>query len=191
MTITAARNTPAYATIREFYRDKKAERSGVPYIHHIDEGIAVLDSIKASDDAVQAYCLHPLLQADEALENAMGRESPEGELIRLFCKQTENAWRILVLAMEYRKTANSYLSFDKMEDLERSPIREVMDMLVADKVQNRKDFEMYHLTTHPRREELRQYFANWMSILSITEQEYEYWCWKIEEDKKARGVVSP
>jgi hypothetical protein len=38
-------------------------------------------------------------------------------------------------------------------------------MLFADKVQNEKDFALYHEGTHARSKELREYFNNWLNIL--------------------------
>ncbi len=53
--------------------------------------------------------------------------------------------RVMLLGMEYRSTANNYLSFKSAtEQIKLSPITDVNHMLVADKVQNRKDFEIYH-----------------------------------------------
>lgn len=178
-----------YLVISEFYRGKKAERSGVPYIHHIDEGLVVLEAIHASSAAAQAYCLHPLFQEDQTLENLMEPFSEENKLLEMLEKSTPLI--IFILAMEYRRTANSYLSRDKLENLAMSPFIDVKHMLIADKVQNRKDFEMYHRQTHPRAEELMEYFMNWMNILGVSEAEYERLCFLIEQDKKARGVVSP
>lgn len=40
-------------------------------------------------------------------------------------------------------------------------------MLVADKVQNYKDFSLYHADTHPRAKELERYFQNWFCRLNI------------------------
>jgi hypothetical protein len=51
-----------------------------------------------------------------------------------------------------------------------SPVRE---MLIADKIQNRKDFELYHKDTHPRAKELTEYFNEWMKILDISEEKYQ------------------
>lgn len=47
-------------------------------------------------------------------------------------------------------------------------------MLIVDKVQNRKDFELYHLGKHKRSNELNQYFKNWLERLSISEDKYHH-----------------
>lgn len=48
-------------------------------------------------------------------------------------------------------------------------------MLIADKVQNYKDFEIYHKSTHPRSKELDQYFKNWLQKLNINTDQYQIW----------------
>lgn len=54
--------------------------------------------------------------------------------------------RVLLLAVEYRNIANGYLSFmPSRPEVKLSPIDDVNKMLIADKIQNRKDFENYHL----------------------------------------------
>lgn len=43
--------------------------------------------------------------------------------------------------------------------------RDLNDMLLADKIQNRKDFRMYHLGKHERSDELEAYFNLWIEWL--------------------------
>ena len=45
-------------------------------------------------------------------------------------------------------------------------------MLIADKIQNKKDFELYHKGSHPRSMELDHYFNNWLKRLNISEAFY-------------------
>ena len=76
----------------------------------------------------------------------------------------------IMLAMEYRRVANAYLSTRKIEsisEIELSPLKEVQQMLIADKIQNNKDFRLYN-RDHPRYDELCQYFDNWLDRLEIT-----------------------
>ncbi len=160
------------AAIEEFYKDQAAARSGVPYINHIYEGIDILTCIDASDFAKSAYCLHPIFQADEALLDFY-KEGNKGKAV---ITKHNIPIETIILAMEYRRMANSYLSFDKPEDLIKSPIVDVWDMLRADKIQNRKDFEAHHKGKHKRSNELTEYFNNWMGILNITEEKYQGCC---------------
>jgi hypothetical protein len=46
-------------------------------------------------------------------------------------------------------------------------------MLIADKIQNRKDFELYHKDIHERSDELKQYFFNWLWRLGVWEGNYQ------------------
>lgn len=154
-----------YRLIKKFYGDKRAQRSQVPYINHIDEGIKILDSINASYWSYAGYCLHPIFQSDSELLDTVQRFDTVIPI--------EIPHKSIVFAMEYRRVANSYLSHNFVSDLASSPLKEVWEMLTADKVQNRKDFEIYHKGTHPRSDELDEYFKNWMKILCITEEHYQ------------------
>ena len=44
---------------------------------------------------------------------------------------------------------------------------EVRLMLIADKVQNYKDFMLHHFMTHKRSNQLYMYFHNWFTLLDI------------------------
>ena len=154
-----------YALIKAHYGDKTAKRSGVPLINHIDEGLLILDYLDATDATKRAFCLHPLMQADEDL--AVFIESDYGHIDRL----------VLLLAMEYRNQANAWLSDKVSKDGDQrivcqgrpgtGPLTEVRDMLIADKVQNYKDFLKYHDDTHARSDELHAYFGRWLSVLNV------------------------
>lgn len=165
------KNNPHYQLIQNYYDGKKARRSEVPYIHHIDEGLIVLRALKASRQACEAYCLHPIVQSDADLTQAC---RPRGVLVGAKVSPVS-----LALAMEYRRVANAYLSIRKIQsisEIELSPLADVQVMLIADKVQNRKDFEIYHQATHPRSRVLDQYFRNWLRRLNVTEKKYHQLC---------------
>lgn len=156
--------TPAYSYIKDHYADRVANRSQVPLINHIHEGIEVLTMIGASDDAKDAFCLHPLVQSDSDLaanHNWLFNVDP-----------SIMSSRAIILALEYRNIANQYLSFraiDNISEIVLSPLEEVNHMLIADKVQNYKDFIIYHSGTHSRSRELHHYFCNWLKRLNAVE----------------------
>lgn len=143
----------AYQIISDYYGDTTTKRSGVKLINHIDEGIEILKSIGADDDTIDAYCLHPILQSDEEFNKNLTMD---------FTGVTTQS---LLLVVEYRRVANSYLSTNKIEDFVGFTNDKIKQMLFADKVQNEKDFALYHEGTHPRSKELREYFNNWLNIL--------------------------
>jgi len=152
-----------YEAVSAFYGTKKSKRSAVPLMAHIDEGLAILDAIGATERAKRAYCIHPLVQddADLARSYAAGLS-----LI------SEDA-TVLALALEYRNIANATLSMRSLKseaDITLSPLDEVNDMLRADKVQNWKDFATHHRATHARGAELEQYFRRWHARLGLSEQ---------------------
>lgn len=154
--LTEGVNEDALAAIIKFYGTRRAARSQVPLINHIVEGVSILKSIYASNDAISAFCLHPLVQGDT-------------ELLQHYANLDHIDGKILILAMEYRSVANDYLSHRTVyaiDEIRLSPLKEVNDMLVADKVQNYKDFLLYHYGTHPRSNELDVYFKNWLSRLN-------------------------
>jgi hypothetical protein len=148
----------AYRIISEFYGDRTTKRSKVPLMNHIDEGLKILEHLGASEDTKDAYCLHPILQAGDDF-----RKHRKDDF-------TGVSTHSIILAMEYRRAANSYLSKGKYSDKSMFvgfSCPEVKEMLIADKVQNFKDFLLYHYLTHPRTEELVDYFNNWFDLLGI------------------------
>ena len=168
------KQTVEYRLISAHYSDRVAKRSQVPLMNHIDEGLVVLDRISATDDAKRAFCLHPLLQADADLK--------ENWYMASFVDS-----HVLLLTMEYRSVANEFLS-DKIPaqrwgSIRLSPLYEVNDMLIADKVQNYKDFVTYHRDTHVRSEELDIYFRKWLAALTINEETYNSLCNAIDASK--------
>jgi hypothetical protein len=164
----------AYERIRDFYGDRKAQRSGVPLINHINEGLEILRRRHQSLVVQEAYCLHPLFQADDDLRTTGLMVSVEFDPV------------VIMLVMEYRSVANAFLSDQVAEGpdawgkvdlyakrpLQLSPLQSVNEMLVADKVQNRKDFLAHHLASHPRSRELDWYFKHWLRSLKVSDDEY-------------------
>ena len=147
-----------YQLIREFYAEREAARSKVPLMNHINEGLIVLDMIGAHDCSMKAFCLHPMVQDDQPLKKHYIH-------IQNVCSSL-----VIMMAMEYRNVANIGL-LGGVQQL--SPLSEVNDMLIADKVQNRKDLELYHMDSHPRADILLDYFKNWLNVLSVSEDTYQ------------------
>jgi hypothetical protein len=153
--------TQEYRLIAELYGEQRAARSGLYYMNHIDEGLAVLGALGASDRARRAFCLHPVLQNDEALAAAYAA-------VPLITMDPQ----VLVLALEFRKVANAAppeRALVSADEIALSPLPEVNDMLRADKLQNYKDFLAHHAARHPRADELVRYFGLWLERLGIDE----------------------
>jgi hypothetical protein len=161
--------TPEYLAIERHYGDCRAKRTGLYWMHHVDEGLYVLcRRVHASDAVLRAWCLHPIVQGDAELAQAHAARVLDGFT-------TE----VVVLALEYRNIANRFLS--PMEDhpgytdpakITRSPLHEVNQMLIADKVQNCKDFRLHH-ATHPRASWLERYFRAWLQALAVDPREVD------------------
>lgn len=160
-------DTMEYQLIGEFYGDGRARRSQAFLMNHIDEGLAILSAVGASTLAKRAYCLHPLVQGDTELQANF-----EKVVARL--AEVSDGGHTLALAMEYRNVANAYLAAVRMPEkgIRLSPLADVNAMLVADKVQNRKDFQKFHASTHPNRARLDEYFKQWCTALSVSEDAY-------------------
>lgn len=142
--------------IKGFYGDRKAERSGVPLMCHIEEGVSILKALGADEITVRAYMLHPVVQSNADVVGVSGL----GEVYNL--------------AVMYREYANSFLpTKNKKHLMTAEGIRDTVGvlpdkvalMLYADKIQNQKDFYTYHSKTHPNRELLNTYFNLWIDFL--------------------------
>lgn len=166
-----------YNMIRSAYGDQRAKRSGVPLINHIDEGLVVLDHLNASTVTQKAWCLHPLVQMDDDVHNVMS--------------MTECDPIAVGLAIEYRSKANAYLCRPEtdhytLSDLPTLPLVEVKNMLIADKVQNQKDFLTYHYGTHPRSVQLCRYFQTWMEFLKVGAADQAFYGELIDAHKQSK-----
>lgn len=142
-----------YKFITDYYGNKVAKRSQVPLINHINEGVKILQYRDVEYHTITAFCIHPIIQAD--IDFANNVYNLKG------CLPYS-----LIFAIEYRNIANQYLSYreiSSINEINLSPITEVNDMLVDDKIQNYKDFIIYHKATHARSMQLDIYFNNWLS----------------------------
>lgn len=158
--------SPEYITIKRWYGARKAKRSQIPLINHINEGIDLLREMGASDLAIRAFCLHPLAQ-DESL------------VAQEWLHHRDLDRKAVSLAKRYARAANSYLCRPDTDHYTINTLRRVVGslgqdlihMLAADKIQNEKDFEAAHKGTHPRSKQLTAYYCLWLDYLDLVEKE--------------------
>jgi hypothetical protein len=163
-----------YSTLSEYvimereYGDAKARRSGLYLMNHIDEGANIMIKRNASEEAVKAFIAHPMLQDDE---HFFDKKELLLNKVMVHCSKYT-----LLLCMEYRKVANAYLCKPETDGWTQEQIKfhcpilmdDIREMLIADKVQNYKDFLQFHALSHPRRNELFAYFNNWIDYLGCS-----------------------
>lgn len=164
---------PYYSLINKHYQSKIAKRSKLPYINHINEGIYILYRLYGwSEILIAAYCLHPMVQSKNALLKACNFEFDFSNIDPV----------AIIYAMEYRRIANNYISTMKMrswQEIELSYIGGVNQMLVADKIQNKKDFMLYMYNKIPRKSYQKAsqkyliYFDSWLERLDVGTELYE------------------
>jgi len=162
-----------YKVISKFYKGKSTSK-GIPYTNHIDEGIGHLENLHVDDTTINAFILHPFVQCVNLVGTYGKTLLTEKELekhINIFEIEPDIAHELLL----YRKYANSYLCRPETDDyayheavaavegLEQYP--NVVKMLIADKLQNFKDFLKYR-QDHPRKVPLTYYFRFWLIMLS-------------------------
>ncbi len=177
LVVSGSFDTQEYKLAEKFYGNGKAKRTQVWFMNHIDEGIIILEKLKKSKESKAGFCLHPLTQDDDNLKANFNMLTKD-----------VNPYN-LGLSIEYRNTANAYLSkreISTIEEIHLSPLSEVNDMLIADKIQNYKDFLIYHKDTHPRRKELDHYFNNWLDKLECRDT----FNWFVDYSKAFQTKVS-
>lgn len=153
-----------YRHISQFYGDRVAKRSQVFLMNHIDEGVDILFRLGADETTIRAFMLHPYLQSDIDFENHYFQLKPFDV-------------NVIALALEYRKCANAFLckphtdawTVTDMELYVGKLITPVRHMLVADKVQNQKDFLLHHYGIHARSAQLDRYFETWLEYLNVND----------------------
>lgn len=181
--LNSIQEKPFYALIQRRYQGKIARRSGVSYMNHIREEVLLLYSMYGDDaELIEAYCLHPIFQSDKSLSNLLVEGQAELALL---------SPRIIILAMEYRRVANSYTIRHKIKaptSIDIGPLTKVHQMLVADKIQNKKDFMKYMYLKHDRpsyrkvSEHGLQYFDSWLNRLGVSPKVYEAAITLLEQD---------
>lgn len=143
----------AYSVIEKYYGSAKAKRSGIPYINHIDEGCGILYLLNASSNAKEAFMLHPIYQ--------------NGDNTRYF-------FNILSvdLAKNYAYIANQFLR-QYYKNIHSTVLEEclkcenIKHMLIADKIQNYKDFKN-NINRYEERRDIEEYFLWWFDTLGIS-----------------------
>lgn len=149
-------NSREYIAIKDFYGDRIAKRSQVPLMNHINEGIDLLQKWGRSIDEQKAFAIHPIVQNGENVDVSWST--------------------VLPLAEEYRDKANSYLcrpetdyitTPEQLSEIIGNISIECCWLLLADKVQNQKDFRIYHWFTHNRNKNLEKYFNIWIWFLYV------------------------
>ena len=164
-----------YTLVREFYKGKRGERSGVPYLQHIDEGLYILECLGASRETLRAFAIHPLVQGDQEFQDHV-----DNEVVTKLLYAGGQSGAAMALALEYRYRANSYTSRmppSVFDSYKRSPLPEVNLMLLADKIQNYKDAILYVIPKmdFPEANRLHTYFQNWMDFYEISDKELWFW----------------
>lgn len=155
-----------YTVIEIVYGNRRAARTGLPYMRHIDRGLALLEQLGEIGPTViaRAWCVHPIYQLDEFFNplaaGFTGTKAPT------------NDPHVVLLAMEYRVRANAFLTGHIGSDREPHPsqVRDVNTMLIVDKIQNWDDARK-HLYSKISSSEARQldiYFMRWLYALGVT-----------------------
>lgn len=164
---------PEYKIIKDFYGDRKAARSGEYLMWHITKGCHYLEKLGASEEAIKAFMLHPIYQSDTDYN------ANKTKLL----KDCQGDLDVLLLVLEYRKVANGFLcnvftdGWCRAEIEQAAPFtsKDMALMLLADKLQNREDFNKYHRDTHVRGPQLHIYFEKWLKYIEdylLTEHSY-------------------
>ncbi len=179
--IPLIKETPEYQAIYQFYDNgnEKATRSQVPKINHIDEGLVILAELGSDEIAMKAWCIHPLFQMDEDFDHAIDTSH-----------DWTFDWKAVAITVEYRRCANAYLCRESTDDYTLGDLpdisnSDVHNMLIADKIQNKKDFMVYHYGTHDRSIQLHVYFNNWLSYLYVSAIQYDTMCNLIDAHKQS------
>lgn len=145
-------SSPEYVAIGDFYGDRCAERSKVPLMNHIDEGLDILSSMGVDEKVLNAWCLHPIVQGGSKIDVSWSSGYQ--------------------LAYEYRRVANAYLCRPETDHYTSHHVEIILGlvsvdcikMLWADKLQNQKDFRLYN-SQHPRAAQLENYFNVWLTTI--------------------------
>lgn len=157
----------AYQIIKKYYGSDKAKRSGIALINHIDEGLIILDYLGTNRFTKDAYCLHPMFQSNNDFNK------------NIFFDLKGVDYSSVILTIEYRNVANSYLSSSDIKNHLGFTNLYIKKLLIADKIQNYKDFMIYHKNSHDNADRLYNYFWNWFGLLGLSTYKVSVLCGKI------------
>lgn len=181
--------SPEYEAIATAYAHRRAKRSGLPYMRHIDQGFLLLTEIMEpfDEDVLRAWLVHPLFQLDEFLTPmAADRAGVFGSVANS---------RVALLAMEYRAIANGYLPRNERTAPrwpKLSKIDAVNKMLIADKVQNYRDARLFLFGKIPSGQAklLNDYFDSWLGALDVTGDALATYEHRLEADDAKRRKLN-
>lgn len=141
--------------IKSQYGEGVAARSGVPLMNHIIEGIAILDKIGANQEVKAAFALHPIAQINMPVDvpNELAQPYALAKLYSVYAN-----YALCSPSVMQRGVVTTLLDLPEMP-------KEVAQMLYADKMQNQKDFIMYHQGKHVNSDKLTEYFDTWVDYL--------------------------
>lgn len=157
----------SFQQISRYYGAAKTRRTRLPLINHIVEGVVLIHQLGGSPGVADAFCWHPLIQSDATYVDALTE-------IRRYYNLNTNG-QVLVNVLGYRDAANRWLRGSVSEDNQpkQHPLADVNIMLMADKIQNRKDFENNEAQfTAEHVSSLHYYFDSWFSVLGISPEIY-------------------
>lgn len=165
--LTVTRKSFEYDIAQKFLEGKSSLVGDVSLIDTLEAGLAVLDKLSTWPTSMKAYCLRPLLQDDHSFEEGW----------KTVCRNGVQP-RALVLAMEFRRIANSFLPSPYTDRWTIAKIKlrvgliipPVRLMLIAHKAVGYRQF-LQHAGRHARHRELAVYFEKWFVLLDVTKQE--------------------
>lgn len=160
----------ALNTVYAHYGDECAKRSGIPKINHISEGLRLLDYLEVHRPAKVAFCLHPIVQDGCGRDQWSQLYYTYGERVMyLLHNYTAVANKFLPAAVVHRtRTGFKTIPIELPEDLDG----DVRWMLLADKIQNRKDYRA-NWNKFPNWIQLADYFNAWMIALDLSDDEID------------------
>lgn len=170
----------SYIAISNYYQNKQASRTKIPYMKHIDDGARILQLLGVTDHKVMdAWFLHPLTQSMTDHQINAYLSSVGLPALHVICDADT-----VSLARQYADVANSFLPLYVDRDEHDTFNIYIMcpklkALLIADKVQNYVDFCMSADSNKfdnepssfiPNRME---YFNMWLGRLDIDEVNFE------------------